>query len=98
MEDSNMIEKDGKEKKIITAELLDHIERLGEVGKLKELEDLNEKYLGYFYDGIEDSRSSLLALSEYIDIVMEPLRETKTLKSHYPAGFFKQQIMDDLSE
>lgn len=92
MEDSNMIEKNNKEKQLITLELLDHIEQLGKDGKLKELEYLNEQYLGYFYDGIEDSRSSLLALSGYIDIVMESLRETKTLKAHYPASFLNNRF------
>lgn len=83
---------------LITKELLDHIEQLGIDGDLQELNKLNEKYLNFFYSGIEDSKSSLLDLSEYIDIVSEPLRDVKTLKEHNSANFFKDRILNDLSE
>lgn len=84
--------------KLITKELLDYIEQLGNNGNLKELDILNEKYLNYFHNGIEDSNSSLLDLSEYIDITSEPLRAEQKLTEHYPASFFKNRILDSLPE
>jgi hypothetical protein len=93
-----MFKKDYEEKPLITKELLDRIEQLGEDRNLDELNRLNEQYLNYFYNGFEDSKSSLIDLSEYIDVVSEPLRTVKIIRQHSPASYFKKQILDDISK
>jgi len=85
--------------KFVTTHLLDHLEGLYHEGKVEELWDLDEFYMQKFYDGYEDEKSSLLDLSEYIDVLVNDIN-IKNHKQHsesYPPDFFKQQILDDLN-
>ena len=82
-----------REYRLITEELIYQIDDLAKNKKIDELDNLEGFFCDGFARGIEDSRTGIYGLVEYIDILSTSLR-TGEPNPYTPR--LRQRILDDL--